>query len=110
MADNSDQVTATLTAEDQFTDWLQFTADALHAFSLILQPTTAGSWKRSQVTVQFRRAGQAVSRAVTVDTFRDAGTHVGTWQGPGEFRAGVKPGNFVAGESVDAVLQVRTPP
>lgn len=99
MADSTESVSASITAEDTFTDWLILGQHyspghaVLYPFTVLVQGTFVAT-----VTTQYKRPTDADSDAVddTV-TIENPSLHVGEITGAWYVRAGVKTGDFTSG-------------
>lgn len=98
MANNDRSVSAAITAQNTFTDWLilggSYSPGQLIPFSVLVQGTGAGF----TLHVQYKRPDDADADAVDDEvTFTANGLKIGELTGAYYVRAGIKTGNFGTG-------------
>lgn len=99
MADNRIQVTASISAADSGTDWLQLRGTR-NAFDISVSGTFVAT-----VHLQRKRPGEAASAARDVESYTAPTERLGEMQGHWDVRLYVKTGNFTSG-TIQAELGV----
>ena len=94
MADNRVRVTASGTAQNTGTDWLQLRGER-NFFDI----STSGSFTAT-ATLQRKRPGEAASAARDVETYTAGAEKIGEMQGHWDVRLHVKTSEFTSGTVV----------
>lgn len=91
MADNRTRVTASVTAADDGTDWLQLRGDG-NFFDISVSGTYSGT-----VTLQRKRPGESASAARDIEDYAATVERVGEMQGHWDVRLYIKAGELSSG-------------
>ncbi len=94
MADNRTGVTASVTAQNTGSEWLQLRGQR-NFFDISVSGTFA-----ADVTLQRKRPGEAASAARDIETYTAGTEKLGEMQGHWDVRLFVKTGDFTSGTAV----------